>query len=564
MVKMKMLAFFLLFFFSAVTKNLEAAPTVDASIDSMNAHAHYPLEGTVTITHNKEEKIDSSSFEMEGKPLDVSYSRDVLISAASDSLLAIYHFQLPAQEQGLYLLPSISVKIEGKRYQSIPSSYEVGLGAPAPPSTPAPTDSTAPLIFRLDAAVKGPATLYPGERTKLFYRISYNRNIDLTKSVLPMIHPAHFLKIGDVQIKDYQEKDVTVQDLTQEVEASEIGNFQFGPSVIEGYTYQMRGIKKEYDTTLLQAQAPVVTVEVKPFPKPDQPPSFTGALGVIQAEASLESSSQVFVGDTLQLLIKIEGIYNLTDLHLPALQCQPGISGFFQTSDLPPLAEVVGTTKHFHIELRPMSTLIKQIPPIELASYDPAAAKYVVRLLPAIPITVEAHPVERTPTSQAPVIASIDSDEKWPAPALSPMDVKLQPVQLETVKRSWISASRIFWLLPLGLLLLFLQMRFRNYLERRPRPKRLQSEVLLKEALKQDFSKGSQGLSLLEQAFWHRLWEKGKLEQGSFKIDELARTGQLDAVRSFILQLQALQYSSDKEYDSSQIKQTAKDLFWQV
>lgn len=564
MVTPRVLGIFLLLIISFLARSLQAAPTIDASIDSMNAYAQFPLDGTITITHNKEEKVDPSSFEMEGKPLDVSYSRDVLISAASDSLLAIYHFQLPPQEHGLYLLPEISVKIDGKRYQSIPSSYEVSQGTPPQPSSeaaPSSAESTAPLIFRLEAAVKGPATLYPGERTKLFYRISYNRSIDLTKSVLPMIHPAHFLKIGDVQIKDYQEKDVTVQDLTQEVEANEIGNFQFGPSLIEGYTYKMKGAQKEYDTTLLQAQAPALTVEVKPFPAPDQPPSFTGALGIIQAEASLESPSKVFVGDTLQLLIKIGGIDNLTDLHLPALQCQPGISGFFQTSDLPPLAEVVGASKLFHVELRPMSSMITQIPSIELSSYDPAAGKYVVRIIPPIPISVEAHPVEKTPSSQEPVIAAIDTDEKWPAPSLSPMEFNLQPVQLETVKSSWTGSSRIFWLLPLGLLLLLLQAWFRRYLERRPKPKRPASEELFQQALKQGFSKGSKGLLVLEQAFWNRLWEKEKLEQGSFQIDKLAGTEQLDAVRSFLLQLQALQYSSDKEFDPSQLKQTAKKLF---
>ena len=105
-------------------------------------------------------------------------------------------------------------------------------------------DSSAPLIFRLEAIVKGPMTLYPGERTKLFYRISYNRSIDLTQSVLPMIHPTHFQKVGDVQIEDKQLANATVQDLTQEVEASELGTFQFGPSSIEGYAYTMEAGRK--------------------------------------------------------------------------------------------------------------------------------------------------------------------------------------------------------------------------------------------------------------------------------------------------------------------------------
>src|SRR5207245_2665730 len=106
------------------------------------------------------------------------------------------------------------------------------------------------------------------------------------------------------------------------------------------------------------------------------------------AETTLTSSNSVSVGDTVQLQVEIQGVTNLTELHLPLLQCQPGFSGFFQTSDLPPLAEVKEKTKFFYIELRPLTSFIKEIPSIELSSFDPKTEKYVMQNSSAIPITV--------------------------------------------------------------------------------------------------------------------------------------------------------------------------------
>lgn len=547
---------------------LEAAPAIDASIDSMNSQAHFPLNGTITITHSSNEKVDPQSFKMESKPLDTSFVKDVTMS--SNTLVSIYSFQLPAQEKGLYVLPSISVKINGQVYQTVPSTYEVKEETAAQPSVSSFSAAvpSGPVIFKLEAKAQGPTTLYPGERTKLFYRISYNRSIDLTKSDLPMVHPAHFQKVGDVQIKDYQQPNVTVQELTQEVEASDLGTFQLGPSLIEGYAYTMQAGQKVYDPTLLKAEAPVVTVEVKPFPLSTQPASFTGALGKIQAEASLESSSDaVFIGDNVQVLVKIEGVTNLTELHLPMLQCQPGFSGFFQTSDLPPLAEVKGESKFFHIELRPLTTLIKQIPSIEVSSFDPSTEKYVIQRTTPIPLTVERQTKEE-PASIGPIamLTKLPTISHWPTPPPVPVEFESLPIQISEMKNSWLTLHPqwAFWLIPLAFALLLLQMRWHAQWQQRPKRHVPQSEAMLSRALKGNALQAPGGLRMLEQAFWHRLWEKGILPSGSSEIDELPQEKQNEQIRSFLFQLQALQYGSEKNFDPLQLRQNARELFKRI
>lgn len=538
MVKFFLFAMFIFF-------QMDAAPLVEASVDGLSAKAHYPLDGIITITHQKEDKIDPHSFTMEGKKLETSFEREVLMSASSDTLVAIYHFQLPAKSAGLYPLPAISVKIGNQVYQTVPSTYEIE-EMPIEP-TPQAEKEASPLIFRLEAKVMGPTTLYPGERTKLFYRISYNRNVDLTKSDLPMIHPPHFLKVGDVQIQDEQKGNITTQELTQEVEAADPGVFKFGPSTIEGYAYTLKGIQKIYETSLLQAQAPIITLEVNSFPEKGHPFSFTGGIGTITASADLTSSPEVSVGDTLQLQVKVGGISNLDSFRFPQLQCQPGFSGFFHMSDLHPLAEVKGTEKLFQIEIRPTTSLIHAIPAIELSSFNPESGKYVIAKTDPIQIKIEPHPSEKSSHLDAPLIA-YSTMKPWPKPGLAPLDFTIQAPKIEREHQRW--SPSILWLIPLLIGLLLLQLYFHKKWQQRTRRSKPKSEELFNKGMKLN------SLSLLEQALWNRLWEKGMVERGTYPIEQLP-----EELRSFLFQLQALQFSKDKKFDPKEIKKEALSFF---
>lgn len=564
--------FFLSCLCFVICRSLAADPVVEAAIDSSRSQANYPLEGTLTITHDKQEKIDEHSFEMEGKPLEVLFVKDVAFSAGASTLITIYNFQLPAKTKGLYVLPAISAKINDKVYTSIPSAYEVsGAEGRAPPASSIRRssktkggDETKPILFQLEADVKGPKILYPGQRTYLFYRISYNRNIDLSHSEFPFIHPAHFRKIGDVQIRDSQQSNMTIQDLTQEVEASELGTFDLGPSIIEGYAYTLDSSgQKVYDPTLLHAEAPVVTLEVKPFPQVDRPPSFNGALGKIKVEATLESSSSLAVGDNLQLNVKLQGVTNLTDLHLPSLTCQPGFSGFFQSSDLPPLAEIDQTTKTktFHVILRPLTTFTAEISPIQVSSFDPSTGDYVIQETAPIKLKVYSHATEKVPT-QAKKLGPqyIPKPEQWPEPALSPLEFESPPIEINDLHTDWMDGTWMFWMVPMGLGLLLLQKRWHRQWLQRPKPQKIKSEELLERALKTR-SNTFEAAHLLEEAFWWRLWEKGILPVGGHQMEKIPSEGFMGKMRSFLYELQVVQYSSNKACDLSKLLQQAKDLF---
>jgi hypothetical protein len=525
-------------------KSILAAETVvEAIIDK--SQPHLPVEGTLTVTHLKSDKIDDHSFRMNGAPLSMTFVKDVPFG--SDLTVTFYQFELPGQKQGNYTLSPISVKVGDQTVQSTIVPYEVSGETSIQPAKP--TKKSSKTIFKLEAFVEGPTTLYLGERTKLIYRISFNRSVDLTNSQLPFIHPAHFQKVGDMQIVNSQEGDLSVQLITQEIKAIEMGTFQLGPSSIQGYAYQTKGEKKVYDPEPLEAKSAPIKIIVKSFPWQLQPESFTGALGNIKATAKLFSPAMVSIGDILRVEVAIQGIHNLEELSFPQLNCQPGFSGFFQLSDLPPVSEIdqIEQQKIFHLDLRPISHLAKQIPSIHLSSFDPEKSQFIHYQTKPIAIDVQpSSQIENEPIRKTiQLLLPATFPKRWSIPAIAPLPLTEKPIELYQKNR-----GEHYSLLGCAILLLcalFLQKLLKKII-RKTTPI-LESEKLLKQALKSDMA-SRQIAKQLEQAIMQRIKEK--------------RNFSLKEVEPFLLQLQALQYSDKKTFDLFFLKKQAEKLFWSI
>lgn len=542
-----------------------ATPTIEAFIDSTSAEADKPLEGTLTITRLKTEQIDPNSFQLNQKPLKVVFIKDTPL--ISDNIISIYQFSQPAKSPGLYLLPSIEVKIDGKLYHSVGTSYEIKNyqinNNKSQSQTKKNQHSSAPkdpLVFNLETTVKGPSVLYPGQRTKFFYRISYNRDIDLSKSDLPLIHPGHFKKIGDVQIKDFEDSSKTYQDLTQEVEASEIGTFTFGPSSIEGYTYKVQNGQKIYDKTLLHSQTDPITVEVKAFPIDNQPASFTGAIGKIHAEAKLESSETLTQGDLIQLKLTIAGVDNIEDFKLPDLACQPGFNGFFQFQDTPPLTEFENQTKIFHIPLRPLTSWIKNIPPIQVSSFDTLSKQYVISLTKPLAIEIQQKIDSPLVQPSAFFLWKIQNNpQSWPKPILQE-SIPLISLPYDHSSHAYdVCDFKFMLLLALLYLALYGQWILQKWLQNPSKNKLPMSYQFLKQALDPKMQINDKA-SFLEKALWHHLCENQILAPNQYRTESIPVSSNLDNYRRLIILLQEFQYGLKKDHEINGLIQDVKKL----
>lgn len=545
--------------------------TVTSEMSDYNLTEGQPLKGTVTVTRDRNNPIDTSSFHIGNKPLTVDYIKDVRISENSPLTISIYNFELPSKPKGLYILDPISVKVGGQLYQSFKVSYQVNalpnlpegnISPKAPEAATQPASSLEGAELKLEAKVIGPTTLYPAERTTLVYRFLYTGNIDLTKEVLPMLEAEGFKKIGDKQHQELQEGNYSVSQFSQEVEAITPGTYTYGPSLIEGTAYAENASQQKVYQKKLQSEAPAVVLTVLSAPEDKKPPSYNGAIGKFSYHVELASSNEVAVGDKIRLLIEVKGdSANLKTVKAKDLCCEPGFSGMFQASDLSPEESTKGNTKSFLIELRPLSEAVKEIPSIEFSSFNRETGKYEIERSAPIPIKVVSIRASQQdsskrafPSNQEPSLPPIDT---------FPSSVEITGIYLLVPSDLTNAFGGSLWTLlwiPIGAVFIYAQALVKKDWEQKKAkdPKNV-AKALFERALKE--KEGSrESFNLLREALLLALKEKGLIESTDLVLEKLPNSGLVGEVKSFITKVEELRFSGQQKPEID-LNDKAKELF---
>ena len=88
--------------------------------------ANTPIIGTLMITHNDTQKVDTDSFKMGKSSLKVQFVKDVPLSAYGKLMISIYQFEIQGMKNGIYTLDPITVKVGGKEYQAPALTVTIG------------------------------------------------------------------------------------------------------------------------------------------------------------------------------------------------------------------------------------------------------------------------------------------------------------------------------------------------------------------------------------------------------------------------------------------------------
>ncbi len=391
----------------------------------------------------------------------------------------------------------------------------------------------------LKSAVEGPSSLYPGQKTKLVYRYYYSGDIELVTEKLPLLDPQGLIKVGEKEFNDSSENGVNITAISQEVEAAVSGSFSFPPSLIEGYAYQKdeNGKRVKIDKKL-SSESPGITITVLPFPSQNKPASFNGAMGKeFSFKAALQGNSTLHVGDELALILTITGDSAIKKVPLPDVCCQPGFTGFFRVSDLPPVEVVNDHTKTATVRLSALNATIKEIPAIEFSFFNPMTLTYHVLRSQPIPITVLAAegvapaPVKRTevPTSSS---------------APSPVNAifHLTPGDASSL---FLGSWWVLGLIPMGIGCLFYQVQMRAYFRELQRKRNMPtSKKVLEKALSYPpdsplyFSELRRGLTML--------------------LNE--RSDMADQISILFEKLDEKQFSKYKEIDNTDINRRVREV----
>lgn len=541
--------------------------SVDAEVQWDSIYANTPYTVTLSVTHDSGDKIDPLSFTANNKKISPVFLKSVKMSVSSPLEISMYTIEMPGMPQGLQILPTFSVKLNGKVYSSVPSGFEVKGGAPAaaPAAVPAPASAPPPLARSASVPVQSPVQspiqsagaasqpalklqpiftgtnpLYPGQRFFLGYRYLYNSNVDLSEEKLPLLEAKGFKKIGDKQIDNGVEQGLSVTQVVQKVESDQPGTYTFPVSQIVGYAYKLdsRG-QKQYDKTPLSSNLSAFELQVLPFPPKGKPASFQGAIGNYDFQAKLLSPGNVQVGDKIQLLLTVSGTGELEQVLPPDLCCQPGFSGFFKPSDLPPVTKIQGDTKTFLVELFVQNSEVTSIPPIEFSFFNPTTKTYEKKTSNAIPLNVAA--------SEKPQIVR---DQESTSLANEPA-----PFSSDSVGSNYVIPLGLIALIGLGLLAL--QAHYaQQKKEVAAETPILFSESLYKEA-KLEENNPEQFYPLAIKAIRQKLWEEkqiGSVDQSLEKIPE-------SPLKTLLVRLENTRFSREAPMDIKETIQQLEGLF---
>lgn len=544
---------------------------VQAEADQVDHFENLPVPVTIIVTHPGKEAVDESTFVLGKDPIKVNKVKDVGDANRGEDILSIYRYDMPAKPKGLYVLSPVGVKIGARVYQSVASTFEIKpMGGPPDNINIIPSSNSAPssvssngAFLKLESIINGPTTLYPGQTTVVGYRYSYNADIETTDEVTPLFDPKGFIKVGDKIVNRRDDPEASILEVTQRIEAETPGVYPVGPSSVEGYVYSEDSLgRRTYAKNKLKSVVPVITLTIKTFPINNQPASFNGAVGKYSFKVDLKSSSKVTVGDEISLLVQIGGPGSLEKLQLPDLCCQPGMSGVFKLSDLPPVGKIEGAVKKFIVNLRPLTPLVKAIPSLEFSYFDPETQKYVVLHSQSIPITVAE--LKTTINQKPESLVPAQDNEKWRQSLKQPLPIEVEanyPLTVNDLENLWFGSWWMLLMVPFGVFLLVYQRNLKRILEIKGKENApLKSYVLFQEAWCET-PHSSIFYAKLYQAFFDRLQERGDIDLSVNSVEQLPAVGAAGDVKVFLLALEESRYAEDKGVEEEFLLEEARRLF---
>lgn len=532
--------------------------SLSVTLDSDTYETGKPITGTIEVTHDQQTQIDPILFMMKDQSIGAEILKQVRFSPDNPLTLSIYQFSVPGQTKaGAYLLPPISIKIGGKVYTSGPTSYQVNL-VKTVSATSKLGEQTA---LKVDAQVVADPPIYPGQHVQFVYTYYYVGDIELTKEQLPLLDAKGFVKVGQKNIEDAEDSGVSIRRISQEGRAVKPGQYDFPASIIEGYGYLEDSMGNKTSKTLLKVEIPEQTVNISPFPKTLQPPSFNGAFGQLEFDVKMLNSAQINLGDKISLQMTVSGkTEDWAVIQMPELCCQPGFSGFFEFPDIPPQVQSQATSKIFKIDLRILSAEIKAIPPIQFSYFDPETRKYQAITSEAIKLKVIPPPLLKNQSQPSPQSSQLFENQ------VKNLNIAPnQPLAMKDLYNHFLATWwNLLWL-PLVVVLIFLQKQLKQEMEVKKKIKKQKTSQELYEEAKRYSANSSQFILYLKQAFVTRLWENQLLSEPQLAPEDWPADQQVGQVRELLSQMEKNYYSPQQDPKTlSQLAHEAQILFNQL
>ncbi len=326
-----------------------------------------------------------------------------------------FSWQVTAREPGSYTVPAQSLTINGQTYTTGAVTLEVREGPPPEPSLEP--------ILRL--AVQK-TELYVGEVTPVTITAYFHRRTALHNYDHPKLPRENFVvkrfppagPAAPVQINGERYQPIQ---FNSSVSAMKEGDLLLGPATLQSEIYfpeaggpDEAGLPQNFPRTFFNRSASrrsvtltseSVRIKVKPLPTEGRPASFSGAVGHFTLNAQLsQRGGELRVGEPLAVDLVIAGQGNFDILSAPVLTDAEGwklypakVTQENRSTGLEPGVQI------FNQALVPQKVL-REVPPFEIAFFDPVRGRYEIARSDAIPIVIrpdDARPAAEEPAAGA-------------------------------------------------------------------------------------------------------------------------------------------------------------------
>lgn len=306
----------------------------------------------------------------------------------------VFQYTLTATREGIVEIPAPSVDDGGKTYRGPVTSFRALL----------PSESTEDLLeLRFDRTrlfqnetIEGECVWWIGDSTSEFNFSS--SSIPESFEIRPVPIPGgsqytlDFPLAGqtltgrvDTAMRDGRERSRFTFRFT--ITPTRTGTIELGP--MQAIFTRQSGTGSRYRAYV---DSNTVEFEVMPVPSAGKPDQYEGAIGSFLLSARA-SNTRVNVGDPIGLTLRIEGQEPMTGVQsAPDLTKYPEFSEQFKI-DSDGWREIMprrGGVRTYETTVRALSDSVREIPAIQLPSFDPVAGQYETYTSNPIPLSVTA------------------------------------------------------------------------------------------------------------------------------------------------------------------------------
>ena len=387
------------------------SPQVTAEVDRTDPTLYDTVTLTVTVTGDNNIGAPDfptlSGLQITGRKITSQQTfRNGRVAAEFKFII-----EMQPRHTGTIEIGPVSVPIGGDTYETSPITLNVTQGIPSAQMPPSPTQPFRPAnsFLRPQGQLnQGDPSFQTGVADGTYFieadvdndnpylgeQITYTSKFYSADPyfIRPIHRAPDFVGFWNPDRPDRREYPETIEgNGYRVVESSEIlfptiaGNITIEPGTVGVPGGVLSSSFTEY-------ASPPIELQVRPLP-PNEPPSFTGAVGQYEIEASLDSDDLVF-GESLTLTVEIRGQGNFDTLPDPIWQDVPGWRAFENDSFHRTFVQdgTINGSKTFERVLIPDSPGDFNLPPIEYSYFDPELEEYVTVSSDAFSIEVEPDP----------------------------------------------------------------------------------------------------------------------------------------------------------------------------